>query len=147
MDIKCDAGSVPVFALADGEVVEACDGQGEGHFDWSTAKCGQGGNFVKIKYSIKDAPLYVFYYHLTQGSVRTGKGEKKKKGEQVGLTGNTGNSYGIHLDVTAQRDEHPEYGPNYDPDSVVNFAVETELNGWDGCFISKRAHADENESF
>ena len=137
VDIKCDTGSVGVVALADAEVVDACDGQGVGIQHWSTTKCGQGHNFVKIKYNINGTPLYVFYYHLAQGSVRAAKGEHKKKGEKVGMSGSTGNSDGIHLDVTAQKNERPEYGGKYDPESVVNFTVVTGLDGWDACYISK----------
>jgi hypothetical protein len=40
--------------MGDGDVVGACDGQAEGP-DYSV--CGQGGNYVKIKYIVRDQPL------------------------------------------------------------------------------------------
>ncbi|SMP04068.1 Peptidase family M23 [Desulfurobacterium pacificum] len=69
----------PVRAPADGTVIKA---------GW----CGLLGNCIEIKHN-KDIKTY--YGHLSKILVR--KGEKVKRGEIIGLMGNSGRSTGPHL--------------------------------------------------
>jgi hypothetical protein len=53
-----------------------------------------GGNHVIIDIG---GGNYAFYAHLTPGSIRVKKGQQVKRGDVVGLVGNTGNSTEPHL--------------------------------------------------
>ncbi|CAF1238443.1 unnamed protein product, partial [Didymodactylos carnosus] len=128
VDINCTPASVGVVAMGDGDVVEACDGQVVG----GAYTCAQGGNYVKIKYIVGDKPLYVFYFHLAQGSVAVLAGTRVKKGTQVGMIGTTGLSTGLHLDVTAQTNQGPADGL-YNPTSIVDFRTFLEMDNWKAC--------------
>lgn len=61
-------------------------------------KYGQNGDntgcFVRIKH---DNGLYSLYYHLKSGSLRVKTKDKVKKGDVLGVIGNTGLATGIHL--------------------------------------------------
>lgn len=70
----------PLYAAADGYVVIASSGYG-GY-----------GNFIMIKHSNN---LYTCYGHLSQFKVS--KGQTVTRGQQIGVTGNTGVSSGPHL--------------------------------------------------
>ena len=130
IDIVCGINSVGVVAMGDGDLVNKCDGQPVGE-DYSI--CAQGGNFVLIKYIVGKQPLYVYYYHLAQGSVTKAEiGTRLKKGEQVGMTGTTGRSTGIHLDVTAHKNPAPEPG-KYEPTSIVDFREMLQMKRWSLC--------------
>jgi hypothetical protein len=48
------------------------------------------------------------------------------------MTGNIGNSGGIHLDVTSQTNPGPD-GDLYDPTSVVDFRKMLEMDHWKHC--------------
>ena len=130
VDIACAAGSVDVVAMGDGDLVSKCDGQPIGP---DYAICGQGGNYVLIKYVVGDQPLYVYYYHLVQGSVTKAEiGTRLKKAEVVGISGTTGFSTGIHLDVTSETTPPVEPG-KYNPDSIVDFRQMLEMDHWPAC--------------
>lgn len=53
-----------------------------------------GGNYVILDLGNK---LYAFYAHLKPGSVKVRAGDKVKRGQEVGLVGNVGNSTAPHL--------------------------------------------------
>lgn len=85
LDISAKRGT-PIIAPADGTVVLASK---DLHF----------GKFVKIKHNDKFTTLYG---HLLQNEVK--KGQKVKRGEVIGLMGNTGMSTGYHLHYTVIKD-------------------------------------------
>ncbi|MGP3979370.1 M23 family metallopeptidase [Streptomyces sp. 8N114] len=87
--------NTPVQSVAAGEVVEAGNG-------------GAYGNNVVIKH--KDG-TYTQYGHLNSISVSVG--QQVKSGQQIGLSGSTGNSSGPHLHFEARTS--PEYGSDIDP--------------------------------
>lgn len=129
IDLGCNPANIAVGTMGDGDLVASCDGQAEGG-DWT---CSQGGNYVLIKYIVGEQPLYVYYYHLVQGSVtKVPVGSRLKKGDQVGVAGNTGYSFGIHLDVTSQTTPPLEIG-KYDPASVVDFRTILDMNNYPAC--------------
>jgi murein DD-endopeptidase MepM/ murein hydrolase activator NlpD len=53
-----------------------------------------GGNHVILDVG---GGYYAFYAHLVPGSVKVKVGDRVKKGQQVGLLGNSGNSTAPHL--------------------------------------------------
>jgi murein DD-endopeptidase MepM/ murein hydrolase activator NlpD len=88
----------PAVAVADGEIVSAKDGVPENvpgqtstiPFTLETVM----GNSVILK--INDT-TYALYAHFIPGSVRVGVGDGVKKGDVLGLIGNSGNSTAPHL--------------------------------------------------
>jgi len=88
----------PVFAPADGVVVEARDGIRDAPFvgtfwmDWLTRNIA--GNSVLIKHADGE---YCLLAHLKRGSVKVKAGEIVKQGQEIGRCGNSGNSTEPHL--------------------------------------------------
>lgn len=76
------SGTVPIVAAADGVVIRAY---------YSTSY----GNAVFISHSINGQIYTTVYAHMRNLGVSTG--QVVSKGQQIGLMGNTGRSYGQHL--------------------------------------------------
>ncbi|MDJ1130857.1 M23 family metallopeptidase [Streptomyces iconiensis] len=87
--------NTPVKSVAAGEIVEAGNG-------------GAYGNNIVIKH--KDG-TYTQYGHLN--SIGVSVGQSVKAGQQIGLSGSTGNSSGPHLHFEARTGA--EYGTDMDP--------------------------------
>lgn len=87
--------NTPVHAVAAGEIVEAGDG-------------GAYGNNIVIKH---EDGTYTQYGHLN--SIGVSVGQQVKAGQQIALSGSTGNSSGPHLHFEARTG--PEYGSDMDP--------------------------------
>lgn len=75
-------GTVPILASAAGTVIRA-------------GVLGTYGNVVIIQHTINGKRMDTTYAHLK--SVNVKKSDKVKQGQQIGLMGNTGRSYGQHL--------------------------------------------------
>ena len=91
------AYGAPVYAVADGTVIEAYDGVAERiptkpreQIRFDTA----GGNYVVTDIGHGH---YAFFAHLKTGSVRVKIGERVKAGAIIGELGDTGNSDAPHL--------------------------------------------------
>ena len=90
---------VPVVAVADGIVTATKDGIIE-NVPFSPKMAVPitletvGGNHVILDVG---GGYYAFYAHLVPGSVKVKVGDRVKKGQQVGLLGNSGNSTAPHL--------------------------------------------------
>lgn len=89
MDFVDSTGKCVIVAVADG-VVESCrnDVIGVDH-NYNTA-----GNYVRIKHP---NGTYTRYLHLKMGSVCVKAGQAVKAGAALGIMGETGDSYGVHL--------------------------------------------------
>jgi murein DD-endopeptidase MepM/ murein hydrolase activator NlpD len=85
LDISGKRGT-PIIAPADGTVI-------------ATGKDLHFGKFIKIKHNDKFTTLYG---HLLQCKVK--KGQKVKRGDIIGLMGNSGMSTGYHLHYAVQKD-------------------------------------------
>lgn len=90
---------VEALAVADGEIVDTYDqvpSQQPSVNERAVPITLEtvGGNWVALK--IADN-RYGMYAHLIPGSLRVKKGDKVKKGDVLGLVGNTGNSTAPHL--------------------------------------------------
>ncbi len=72
------------------------------------------GNLIVIRH---DNGLETYYAHLSRIQVKPG--QKVKAGEQIGLAGNTGRSYGSHLHF-----ETRYLGAAINPDVIIDFSNE-----------------------
>jgi murein DD-endopeptidase len=81
---------VPIFAVLDGLVVDAHDGEP----DQNTAWVDVPANFVILDHG---GGFYALYWHMKRGSVAVRTGQTVTAGTQIGLTGSSGFSTGPHL--------------------------------------------------
>ncbi len=81
---------VPIFSALDGVVVAAHDGE----FDMNTDNPDKLANFVRLAHGGGHETLYL---HMKKGSVAVTVGQSVKAGQQIGLTGSSGNSSAPHL--------------------------------------------------
>ncbi|MBN9419257.1 hypothetical protein ABS71_01410 [bacterium SCN 62-11] len=90
---------VPALAVADGTVVDLQDGLAEGPPSLSDRPYPItprtiGGNWVALEI----APgRYAMYAHMQPGSLKVKKGDKVRRGQPLGLIGNSGNTTAPHL--------------------------------------------------
>lgn len=61
---------------------------------------GDGGNWIRVLHS--DGTMAI-YAHLQTGSLTVAPGQRVRRGQQVGRSGNTGYSTGPHLHFAVQR--------------------------------------------
>jgi Peptidase family M23 len=112
----------PIYAVADGVVVNRMDGlpeqvPGKNPTDITAAMAG--GNFI-----VQDigGGAFAFYAHLQPGSLRFELGQKIRQGQVIGLLGNSGNSDAPHLHF------HVMDGPS----PLASNGVPYEFNRFDG---------------
>ena len=79
---KTPGSKVPVYASASGKVTRV-------------GKLGTYGNVVMILHTIGGKTYETNYAHLDSYKVKVG--QQVKQGEQIGIMGNTGGSFGVHL--------------------------------------------------
>lgn len=96
-DISTGAGTAPISAIADGEVVQA--GPADGY----------GPNYVVIKHANN---VHSAYGHMRSMSVTVG--QQVKQAEQIGVEGNEGNSRGAHLHLNLYKDGDLSYNAGVD---------------------------------
>lgn len=86
------------------------------------------GNFVKIEH---DDGYSTLYAHLASVAVK--KGDKVKPGQEIGMMGNSGNSYGMHLHFEVRRhNSRIDPTPYLESDfpAVVSVAYQVYTNRW-----------------
>jgi hypothetical protein len=112
----------PVLAPADGEVVAVVDGLPDNPLGTKDVEHPAGNHVV-----IRTAPnRFVFLAHLQRGTVSVKAGENVKRGQRVGLCGNSGNSDFPHIHMHVQDD------PNLNGGQGQNFVfadIDVELTG------------------
>jgi murein DD-endopeptidase MepM/ murein hydrolase activator NlpD len=87
----------PVFAARDGTVMQV-----ESDFDkagLNAEKYGGRANYVRI---VHDDGTMALYAHLREGGVLVRVGQRVAKGQEIGLSGNTGFTSGPHLHFAVQ---------------------------------------------
>lgn len=93
-----------LYAPGDGVVVDCQDGvhnQPVGVAAGSNAP----SNWIILRYTAPSGPykgkaVYSYWQHLTKGGVKVRAGQRVKKGDLIGLSGNSGNTTGPHLHLT-----------------------------------------------
>lgn len=120
------------LAVADGVVAAVLDGvpnnvPGVDSRAQPITLANVGGNFVELDIG---GGLYAFYAHLQPGSLRVKVGDKVRRGQVVGLVGNTGNSTEPHLHFHISNAPEPLAAEGY-PYALPSFQVEgaMELQG------------------
>lgn len=88
---------VPIFAVADGVVLDANDGEDDQNTSWD----GQTANYVVLEHPCGRVTKY---WHLRKNSVAVGIGDVVVKGEQIGLIGSSGISNWPHLHFQVEED-------------------------------------------
>ena len=117
LDIAMPVGT-PIVAARAGVVVKIENQQsGRGN--------NPSGNFVRV---LHDDGTMGVYLHLSRGSVKVREGKRVSLGEQLALSGNTGNSTGPHLHFVVQRNvgmalESIPFDFAQPVNSLPNFAV------------------------
>lgn len=109
-DIGCPIGT-KLYAIGDGTIVDCNDGvkdQPPGR----PAGSGAPSNWIILRFTAPKSSkyagktMYAYYQHLTKGGVKVKRGQKVKKGEVIGLSGNSGNTTGPHLHLTVLKPGH-----------------------------------------
>ncbi|NIO44888.1 MAG: peptidoglycan DD-metalloendopeptidase family protein [Candidatus Aenigmarchaeota archaeon] len=106
----------PVFAIADGVVIEIKDDSNIGGGD---PKYWYNGNFVIIKHSEK---IYSEYEHFKYKGVTVKEGQKVKTGDLIGFAGNTGYSHRPHLHLELRK----KIGPGEEDEDFITIKIEFE---------------------
>lgn len=85
-------GTKAVCSVCDGTVIQSRIVTDKSNLTW------QWGNYVAVKAS--DGTV-IYYCHMDSRAVKAG--EKVKKGQRLGIMGNTGYSFGAHLHFEVRR--------------------------------------------
>jgi murein DD-endopeptidase MepM/ murein hydrolase activator NlpD len=101
----------PVFAPADGQVISVTDGLPDNPLGTKDAQHPAGNHVV-----IRAAPnRFVFLAHLQRGAVNVRAGDQVKRGQRVGLCGNSGNSDFPHIHMHVQDGPDLNVGQGQNP--------------------------------
>lgn len=98
----------PILAAFDGVVINLKDTSKIGGPDRKYAKYS---NWIEIKHNNEE---YTIYEHLTYKGVLVKIGDKIKKGDIIGLSGNTGWTYSSHLHFEVRK-----YNKNHNGDNFI----------------------------
>ena len=125
------AFGVDALAVADGVVTEVKDGiplnvPGENSRAVPITLETVGGNHVILDIGNGN---FAFYAHLQPGSIRVKLGDKVRRGEVLGLVGNTGNSTEPHLHFHIANASSP-LGAEGLPYALKSFEVEGNKPDW-----------------
>ncbi|CAF1341253.1 unnamed protein product [Rotaria sordida] len=107
---------VDLFAIWDGTVTATCNGAG----DFDRNRCGDCGNYVKIRHNTVD----VLYCHLASGSLTVSPGQRVARAQKVGVMGTSGLSTGVHLHVQVTE---------INGGQARDIRTRLGLNGWPTC--------------
>jgi len=99
---------VPVYAVAEGTVVARHDGEFDRQVEWNA---NNQANYVILDHG---GGVRTWYWHLRNGSVGLGVGDRIRKGQHIGYTASSGYSTGPHLHFETRIDNVP-VEPNAGP--------------------------------
>ena len=107
-DYAVDMGT-PIYAPRSGIVGLVRDGEPDG----LGPKPGRPGNIVVLQWTTKRGKRRALMFnHLQKGSIRVKPGQKVKRGQLLGNSGNSGNSSGPHTHI-AGLEYWPDWGNLY----------------------------------
>ena|SRR5215472_5596385 len=134
------------YAVADGVVTETKDGIPENvpGIDSRAVPITLetvGGNHVILDIG---AGRFAFYAHLQPGSLRVKLGDRVRRGQVVGLVGNSGNSTEPHLHFHIENGSSP-LGAEGMPYSLASFEVVGRGEGWKPSDAKGPAEVHKNE--
>jgi hypothetical protein len=125
---------VPVLAVADGIVVDVCDGIPDniplsGELAVPNKRDTMTGNYVVLKIDDRN---FAFYGHLKPGGVLVNVGDHVSIGQELGLIGNTGNSDAPHLHFHVADGSDPLSGEGV-PFALASFWLldELDVSSWE----------------
>ena len=95
LGFPAQAVGVPIFAVLDGTVLEAHDGEP----DMNTTAANVPVNYVKLDHGDGQTTTY---FHMKKDSVAVSIGQSVKAGQQIGLTGSSGSSTAPHLHLQSE---------------------------------------------
>ena len=118
-----------VLAVADGKIVFVKDGipenvpqaSGEIKPAITITRETMAGNWIALDLG---RSRYAFYAHLQPGSIRVKVGERVRKGQVIGLLGNSGNAVGPHLHFHIG-DEYASHGGDLNGNEGLPFVFES----------------------
>jgi murein DD-endopeptidase MepM/ murein hydrolase activator NlpD len=114
---------VPLYAVADGTVVEVVDGLPDIAPHGQNLELRTPEDFAGNRVLLKLGPgRYACYAHIEQGSVRVHRGQRLRMGQPIGLVGNSGNTTGPHLHFGIQR--RPDCLSESEPFEIDYFTLE-----------------------
>jgi len=131
-----------IRAVADGEIVDTKDGVPE-NVPWTPSPpftvTWAGGNIVMQEIA---NGTYAFYAHMIPGSLRVKIGDKVKRGDVLGLLGNSGNSDAPHLHFHVATSKDALFGEGlpyafetYEWEGNSDWVAQIRKNAaWDGAF-------------
>ena len=124
---------VPIYAAADGIVVEATDGMAE-QVPGPPQGCDGGtrwpGNHIVVD---RGDGNFALYAHIKTGTVAVKAGDHVKTGDVIGRLGNTGNSSAPHLHFHVMDGPSPLAARGL-PYEFTKFQSAGRLDGEDGFF-------------
>jgi hypothetical protein len=115
----------PVMASADGTVVKVIDGIADNTIDTINTK-DNWGNYISVSHGYG---LFTLYAHLKQNSINVKPGDVIRKGDKIGLVGNSGRSPRPHIHFQVQMGM--EAGSKTRKCHIVNYKVQTRPNNYE----------------
>lgn len=112
IDLAAPVGT-PIYAAADGIVIEGKDRTGVAGFGswiWLDCQASVGRDFI--------------YGHVKHDGILVRKGDRVKKGQQIGVVGNEGQSTGPHLHFEVWGPPGRSGGQHENPDGFMNGAAQ-----------------------
>lgn len=97
-DYKCPLGT-PVRAVRNGFIIDCQDGESDKP---DSNYAGEPSNWILLGYkNSRGEKRTVYYQHLMQNSIKVKKGQVVKCGQWIAKSGNSGNTTGPHLHISA----------------------------------------------
>jgi hypothetical protein len=95
-DYVCPLGT-PLFAVLDGSILDCNDGV-PNDTPWDPDYPNEPSNWVLLGATWRGKPVSVYYQHMSPG-LNVHRGQRVEAGQQIGRSGDSGNTTGPHLHI------------------------------------------------